>query len=109
MLKLAIDPLSRLKQELSECQKLYQNDQIFLHEAHQKNQITIILTIIGPKSTPWADGKYEIAIKFSNGYMTAPVISFNTRIYHPLVIQDNGDTHGQCLCIHHPYYADWTS
>ena len=44
--------------------------------------------MIGPDNTPYAGGIFFLDIKFPKNYpSSAPLIRFNTKIYHPLVWQ----------------------
>ncbi|KAL8674172.1 MAG: hypothetical protein Q9168_001423 [Polycauliona sp. 1 TL-2023] len=55
-----------------------------------------IVTIIGPKDSPYAGGKFEVQVTLPNEYpFKPPVINWKTKIYHPNVTNDGKGT--MCL------------
>jgi len=54
--------------------------------------------ILGPKKTPYENGKFSIMIDFSDNYpFKAPKIKFMTKIFHPNVKKDTGEICAQVL------------
>lgn len=50
------------------------------------------ITIIGPQSTPYANGTFNLSFLFPAEYpFKPPIIKFTTKIYHPNIKSDTGD------------------
>jgi len=47
-----------------------------------------MVTIDGPKDSPYAGGKYKLGIEFENYPFKFPKIAFITPIYHPNIEKD---------------------
>ena len=60
------------------------------------------VTLTGPESTPYADGKFLLGLEFPETYpFKPPKILFKTRIYHPNVKTDSGEICSDLI------YSDW--
>ena len=60
-----------------------------------------LLSILGPKYTPYEGGRFTIEIKFPKDYPnSAPEIQMRTITYHPNIDKDNGN-----ICL--PYIYHW--
>ena len=56
--------------------------------------------IIGPKHSPYEDGKFRIDIDIPNNNPTdQPIITFNTKIYHPNIGEDGRLHPGATSCV----------
>lgn len=81
----------RLGKELASLQKSpVAGAEISLASDDDLTQWTIILD--GPKSTPYANGKFEVCFAFPENYpFKPPEILFKTKIYHPNIKTDTGE------------------
>ena len=79
------------KRLLSELSKLSEEDNEVFSIAPNEDKITTWEGyIIGPKDTPYENGKFYIIITFPSDYpYNPPLILFKTKIYHPN-INENG-------------------
>ena len=60
-----------------------------------------LLSILGPKHTPYEGGRFTIEIKFPKDYPnSAPEIQMRTKTYHPNINKANGN-----ICL--PYISHW--
>jgi ubiquitin-protein ligase len=52
--------------------------------------------IKGPAETPFEGGQFEVSFKFDNFPFKAPLVKFETKIYHPNVDNSNENYGGVC-------------
>lgn len=68
----------------------------------EKNPLKWEVLIAGPKSTPYEGGTFRLSCIFPENYpFKAPLIKFDSKIYHPNVNKDSGEI---CQDI---YEKDW--
>jgi len=81
----------RLQKELGSLQKSpIPNATIALISDEDINSWEI--TLKGPASTPYSDGKFQVSFDFPSSYpFKPPAIRFTTKIYHPNVNQTTGE------------------
>ncbi|CAD7935788.1 unnamed protein product [Amoebophrya sp. A25] len=92
---------NRLNQELRELKKDKDPD-ISLRPDENTSEIWHG-HVIGPKETPFADGRFRLRIQIPPSYpLAAPKIWFKTKIFHPNVHFDSGEL---CLDI---LKTDWS-
>lgn len=81
--------LSRLRHELKLFSAVGLPD-VFITPAHD-NPYNWVVTILGPKSTPYSGGVYSLFVRFPGTYpFDPPHIHFDCKMYHVNVNPDNG-------------------
>ena len=68
----------------------------------ETNGLKWSVTIVGPKGTPYEGGKFKTSFVFHENYpFKSPIVKFETKIYHPHILQKTGE-----LCTQ-VYENDW--
>lgn len=78
----------RIEKEFKECQ----NTKIDGISVDRSDASNWIISVNGPKGSPYEGGKFKIKVAFPDNYpFKAPVFNFVTKIYHPNVNFENGE------------------